>query len=47
MALHWDSPVEDLPGIGPARAKRLAKLGLTTVGSLLAWFPGTMRTGGL
>ncbi len=39
MALHWDSPVEDLPGIGPARAKRLAKLGLTTVGSLLAWFP--------
>ncbi len=39
MPLRWDSPVEELPGIGPARAKRLQKLGLSTVGGLLAWFP--------
>ena len=39
MAVCWNSPVEELPGIGPARARGLARLGLTTVGELLAWFP--------
>lgn len=32
-------PVQMLPGIGPARAARLKKLGLETVEDLLRWFP--------
>jgi len=39
MALTWDTPVQELPGIGPARAARLAKLGLTAAGDLLTYYP--------
>ena len=39
MALHLNSGLEELPGIGRTRAARLAKLGLTTAGDLLAWYP--------
>ena len=31
--------VEVLPGVGPARARALARLGLATVGDLLRYFP--------
>ena len=33
------SPVTDLPGVGPERAKALDRLGLTTVGDLLSHYP--------
>lgn len=38
------TPLTDLPGVGPARARALDKLGLSTVADLLAYFPGSMRT---
>ena len=31
--------VETLQGIGPRRAEALQKLGLSTLGELIAWFP--------
>ncbi|MEG1858514.1 MAG: ATP-dependent DNA helicase RecG, partial [Pseudoflavonifractor sp.] len=37
--LTLDSGVRVLPGIGEARAKSLDRLGLSTVGDLLAYFP--------
>lgn len=43
MALRLGDGVERLPGIGPARARSLEKLGLATVEDLLRYFPGTMR----
>ena len=43
MALRLGDGVEQLPGIGPARAKSLEKLGLATVEDLLRYFPRTMR----
>lgn len=39
MALRLGDGVERLPGIGPARAKSLEKLGLATVEDLLRYFP--------
>ena len=39
MALERSSPLTELPGIGPAKAKALARLGLTRVGDLLGHFP--------
>lgn len=33
------TPLTDLPGVGPARARALDKLGLSTVADLLAYFP--------
>ena len=39
MSLTWKTGVEALPGVGPARAKALARLGLTTVGNLLHYYP--------
>ncbi len=39
MALHLDSAVGELPGIGQARTKSLDKLGLRTAGDLLTYFP--------
>ena len=35
------SPVTTLPGIGPARAKQLAALGIESVYDLIAYFPRT------
>ena len=37
MALRLGDGVEQLPGIGPARAKSLEKLGLATVEDLLRY----------
>jgi len=37
--LQLDTDIKFLKGVGPARAKRLAKLGLRTVGDLLEHFP--------
>jgi len=34
-----NTPVSDFPGIGPARAQKLAKLGIATAGDLLRYFP--------
>ena len=39
MALRLGDGVERLPGIGPARARSLEKLGLATVEDLLRYFP--------
>lgn len=39
MALTLESGLRELPGIGDARAARLAKLGLATVGDLLGYYP--------
>lgn len=39
MVLTLDTPLESLPGIGAARGKKLAKLGLETAGDLAAYFP--------
>lgn len=35
----FDSPVQYLPGVGPARAKLLANLGIETAGDLLFYLP--------
>lgn len=37
--------VRYIKGIGEARAAALEKLGITTLGDLIAYFPGGMRTG--
>ncbi len=34
-----DAPVQELPGVGPVNAKRLARLGIHTVADLLQHFP--------
>ncbi len=34
-----DTPLQSFPGVGPAKAKALAKLGLETVGDLLTYWP--------
>ena len=39
MSLTLKTGVEALPGVGPARAKALARLGLVTVGDLLHYYP--------
>ena len=37
LTLH--TPLHTMPGVGPARAQALARLGLQTVADLLSWFP--------
>ena len=39
MPLTRDTPLTDLPGVGPARAKKLEKLGLRVLGDLLGHLP--------
>ena len=39
MTVTRDTPLIDFPGVGAARAKKLEKLGLSTAGDLLAWYP--------
>ncbi len=39
MTFLLSDAITVLPGIGPARAKIFEKLGLTTIGDLLSWFP--------
>lgn len=39
MAYRLSDSVQTLPGIGPARAKRLEKLGIYTAKDLLLWYP--------
>ena len=39
--MELDSPITALQGIGPARAKQLAALGIETVYDLIAYFPRT------
>ena len=39
MQMTLNTPLEEFPGIGPARAKKLAGLGLRTAGDLLRYFP--------
>lgn len=34
-----ETPLSDFPGVGPARARALGRLGLTTAGDLLNYFP--------
>src|SRR5438552_8712730 len=36
-------PVEDLDGVGPARARHLKELGVRTLGDLLEYFPRTYQ----
>ena len=37
--IHADTPITQFPGVGEARARKLQKLGLSTAGDLLAWYP--------
>ena len=37
--IHTDTPITQFPGVGEARARKLQKLGLSTAGDLLAWYP--------
>lgn len=39
MDITLDTPLDQFPGVGEARAKKLAKLGLTRCAQLLAYFP--------
>ncbi len=39
MPVIRGTPLTGFPGVGEARAKKLEKLGLTTAGDLLAWYP--------
>ena len=39
MAITLDTPVTQLTGVGAERGKKLAKLGITSVGDLLAHYP--------
>jgi len=39
VEIKLNTPVSDFPGIGPARAQKLAKLGIATAGDLLRYFP--------
>ena len=39
MNITLSTPVTEFPGIGPARAKKLEKLGIRTAGDLLRYFP--------
>ena len=39
MEIRWDTPVDRFPGVGPARAEKLARLGITRAGDLLDYFP--------
>lgn len=39
VAFDANTPLTDLPGIGPARAKKLAKLGLERLGDVLEHYP--------
>lgn len=37
--LSLDTPIEQVIGVGPTRAKKLQNLGLETVNDLLSWYP--------
>ena len=37
--MELNTPLTALPGVGPARARSLEKLGLRTVGDLLGYYP--------
>ena len=39
--IGWDTPLTGFPGIGKARAGKLAKLGLTKAGDLMRYYPRT------
>ncbi len=39
MAISPKDPLQSLPGVGPARARALERLGLCTAEDLLRWFP--------
>ncbi len=39
LSYHLSDPVSVLPGVGPARAKRLEKLGLFTLADLVRFYP--------
>ena len=39
MPLTRQTPLTELPGVGPSRAKKLEKLGLGTMGDLLDYLP--------
>ena len=37
--MDWNTPVTDLPGVGAARGRALARLGIATAGDLLTHYP--------
>ncbi len=37
--MRWDTPLKDLPWIGPQRSRQLSRFGLETFGDLLTHFP--------
>src|SRR3954465_1825673 len=44
MSVIADRPIEELRGVGPARAKRLKELGLSKLSDLLEYFPRNYQT---
>ena len=39
MDVTRTTPLTSFPGVGEARARKLEKLGLSSAGDLLAWYP--------
>ena len=37
--MDWSTPITEFPGVGPARARALAKLGIAAAGDLLGHYP--------
>jgi ATP-dependent DNA helicase RecG len=37
--MHWDTPLKELPWVGPQRSRQLTRFGLETLGDLVSHFP--------
>ena len=37
--MRWDTPLKELPWVGPQRSRQLTRFGLETLGDLVSHFP--------